>query len=152
MPRNSLRGDADGASIMEGEKMGIFERIFGKKGETAEEWFRAGLGEKDLEKKVEYYTKAIELDPKHVLAWREKASNLYVLRRYEEAVRCYDEVLKLDPKYIYAYGIKGLALYDLRRYEEAIRCFDKVLEINPNQEKAKSMRRLAEEKLRERRL
>ena len=36
---------------------------FEKRERTAEEWYVLGLEEKDLEKQVEYYTKALEIDP-----------------------------------------------------------------------------------------
>ena len=47
--------------------------LFGKKkGKTAEDWFELGLEEKDPKKKIEYYSKCLELDPKDAVAWNNK--------------------------------------------------------------------------------
>jgi hypothetical protein len=44
--------------------MGLFGR---KEGRTAEEWFDLAFEEKDPEKKVEYYTNCLELNPEYHL-------------------------------------------------------------------------------------
>jgi len=49
--------------------MGLFGK---KKGKTAEDWFELGLEEKDPKKKIEYYSKCLELDPKDAVAWNNK--------------------------------------------------------------------------------
>ena len=111
--------------------MGLFgfkKRIEGK---TAEEWFELGLKEKDPKKRIEYYSKCLELDPKNANAWYNKGNALRELGRYEEALRCYDKALEIDLKDASAWNNKGIALHNLGRHEEALRCFDKALEIDP---------------------
>ena len=98
---------------------------------TAEEWFKLGRKEKDPEKKIEYYSKCLELDPKNAVAWFAKGLALHGLGRYEEAIRCYDKALDIDPKGAVAWNSKGFALHELGRYEEAIRCYDRALDIDP---------------------
>ena len=105
--------------------------LFGKKGKSAEEWYNLGIEAKDPEKKVEYYTKALDIDSKDAAGWYIKGIALRKLGRYEEAIRCYDKALDIDPKDAAAWYNKGIALRKLGRYEEAIRCYDTALDINP---------------------
>ena len=91
-------------------------------GKTAEEWFDLAYNEKDPKKKVEYYTKCLEIDPNYAYAWNNKGLALYKLGRYEEAIECYDRALQIDPDNAVAWTGKGVALGMLRRYEEAMKC------------------------------
>ena len=63
------------------------EKIEGK---TANEWFALGYEEKDPEKKVKYYSKCLELDPKHDAAWFNKGNALRKLGKNEEVIGGYD--------------------------------------------------------------
>ncbi|RZB29436.1 MAG: hypothetical protein AEth_01164 [Candidatus Argoarchaeum ethanivorans] len=121
----------------------------GLKGRTARDWFDEGYEAKDPKKKVEYYTKALEIDPKDVIAWYFKGIALRKLGRCEEEIRCYDKALEINPEYVYVWNNKGIALRKLKRYEEAIGCYDKALDIDPKYERAKKNRKIAEVKLRE---
>ena len=107
--------------------------LFGKKKKekTAREWFELGLKEKDWKKKIECFSKCLELDPKDADAWNNKGYALAKLGRYEEAIRCFDKAIEIDPKHAVAWNNKGVTLGELGRYEEAIRCYDKALEIDP---------------------
>ena len=107
--------------------------LYGKKkyGKTADEWFNLGLEAQDLDKKVKYYTKALEIDPHNALAWYNKGYALGQLGRYEAAIHCYDKALEIDPKDALAWTNKGCGLHNLGRHEDAINCFDKALEIDP---------------------
>jgi len=37
------------------------------------------------------------LNPSYELAWNNKGTALYMLKRYKEAIKCFDEVLKNNP-------------------------------------------------------
>jgi tetratricopeptide (TPR) repeat protein len=96
---------------------------------------------------VEYYSKALEINPNDVAVWTIKGLTLCLLKRYEEAIGCCDKALEIDPNDADAWNNKGTALYNLKRYEDAIRCYDKALKIDPDLEDAKTNRKIAEEKL-----
>jgi len=100
-----------------------------KEGKTAEEWFDLGNKEKDPEKKIEYYSKCLELDPKYADAWNNKGFALRESGRYEEALRCFDKAIEIDPEDADAWSHKGVTLHDLGEYEEAIKSLDKFIEI-----------------------
>ena len=102
-------------------------------GKTAKEWFGLALKEEDPEKKIRYYSKCLELDPKNADAWYNRGLALSKSERYEAAIRDYDRALDIDPKHADAWNNKGLALgeFELGRYEEAIGCYDKALDIDP---------------------
>ena len=74
-------------------------RIFKKKidSKTAEEWYRLALIEIDPAKKVEYYTKVLEIDPENFDAWFNKGLALVDLGRYSEAIECFDKALEIEP-------------------------------------------------------
>lgn len=117
-------------------------------GKTAEKWFDLGYEEKDFGKKIEYYSKCLELDPKNAVAWNNKGDALRELGKYEEAIRCYDKLIAINMKDVVPWNKKGVTLGNLGRYVEAIRCFDKALKINFYDKEVKNNRKIAEEKLR----
>lgn len=99
-----------------------------------ENYLRLGLAaqnEENLEKAIDYYNKAIEIDSKYAKAWTNRGLALSDLAKYEEALRSYDKAIEIDPKYARAWSNRGLALSDLAKYEEALRSHDKAIEIDP---------------------
>ena len=55
------------------------------------------------------YTKAIQLDPKFLPAYEQRASDYLNLKQYQQAIRDYGTVLTLDPDNHTAYADRGLA-------------------------------------------
>ena len=90
----------------------------------------------DHVKAIEYFDKAIELNPTYEKAWYNKGFGLGELGRHEEAIECFDKAIKINPNYEKAWNNKGFGLGELGRHEEAIECFDKVVKINSNYEEA----------------
>jgi tetratricopeptide (TPR) repeat protein len=58
------------------------------------------------------YTKAIQLDPKFLPAYEERASDYLNLKQYPQALADYGTVLTLDPENHTAYADRGLAKLD----------------------------------------
>jgi tetratricopeptide (TPR) repeat protein len=87
--------------------------------------------EGDLPGAIEYYDKALTINPKYADALYNKGVALSDLKRHEEAIEYYDKALTINPKYADAWYNKGVALSDLKRYDEEIECYDKALTINP---------------------
>jgi tetratricopeptide (TPR) repeat protein len=104
---------------------------------------------------IEYYERALRIDPNHVNALNNKGVALANQGEYKEAIECYDKALEIDPNYTTAQNNKKLALEKLKNskkrdsedvdaliekgfdlyiggeYEEAIECYDKALSVNP---------------------
>ena len=119
-------------------EFGLFDRVFGK---SAEVWFKKGV---DLYYKQGKFTDAIacfdrviEMDPRHVGAWKDKGICLKEIGRYEEAIQCFERSITLAPNDKLTYYYKGEALEKLGKntgdfslLEEAIKYFDIVLEMD----------------------
>lgn len=91
---------------------------------TASEWFDKAYDERDDELKVEYYTKAIQLDPEYYSAYNNRGIVLDEMGRYSEALRDYDIAIALYPLDADYYVNRGVTYHNLRRYEDAIREYD----------------------------
>ena len=81
---------------------------------------------------IEWYDKALAINPNDVYALYSKGGALHGLGRYQEAIEWYDKALAINPSYEDALGGKGGALHGLGRYQEAIVWYDKALAIDPN--------------------
>lgn len=104
----------------------------------------------------EYYNSAIELKPRSVEAWYNKAMFLQETgvkkqSRYREAFACYDTILKIDGRYSPAYFNKGyIYLEYLQKYDSAAVQFTNAIGIFPNYYQAHFNRGLSYESLNKR--
>ena len=118
-----------------------------------DQWIATALAEEDPERKLKYYTKALELNPEYAPGWGLKGRTLLDLQRYEAAKQCFDRLVAIDPNPISWYE-KGMCCYQLRQYEDAIACFGKTLagcsrSDRELSQEASEYKRLAEEALRQ---
>ncbi|HJD55159.1 MAG TPA: tetratricopeptide repeat protein [Rickettsia endosymbiont of Pyrocoelia pectoralis] len=93
---------------------------------TAEEWVDAAtaLPAGENEKALEYYNKALELEPNNEKALMYKALMLnYILKEPQRALECYDKLLKNGHTYYYDDANTYL---NLNQYKEAIHYYKKV--------------------------
>jgi tetratricopeptide (TPR) repeat protein len=93
---------------------------------------------KNLNESLQYFDKAIEINPQFAEAWYNKAIVLGEVGRYEEAITAYDTAFSINPQieHAEAWCNKGTAFLHLGRYEEAITAYNTALSINPNLENA----------------
>lgn len=96
---------------------------------------------------IQYFDKALEINPRLARAWNNRAGVLGLLGRYEESIKCCDKALELNPKFAEAWHNKGSDMAIVGRYEEAIECYDKTLEIQPKYAEAWFNKGLAFEEL-----
>jgi tetratricopeptide (TPR) repeat protein len=68
----------------------------------AEIWYGKGLIFNKLGKygeALEFFEKALELDPDNAETWYEKGLSLKKLKQYQEALKSFNKALKIDPEY-----------------------------------------------------
>ena len=81
---------------------------------------------------IEYFDKALAIDPHDVDALNYKGVAFNSLGNYSGAIEYYDKALAINPKYENALASKGVALGNLGNHTGAIIYYDKALTIDPN--------------------
>ena len=85
----------------------------------------------DLNRSIEAFTQAAQLNPNYVPLWINRGYVLCELKRYAESIEDQKRALSLDPRAYEAYGNWGVALMRQGKFNEAIPYFDRALSINP---------------------
>jgi tetratricopeptide (TPR) repeat protein len=85
---------------------------------------------------IEYYDKALTIQPNDSYALDNKGLALDNLGNHTGAIEYYDKALTINPKYEAALDNKAAALDDLGNHTGAIEYYDKALTINPKYEAA----------------
>ena len=81
---------------------------------------------------IEYYEKALAINPKYVRALYNKGYDLAASGNHTGAIEYYDKALAIDPQYVDALNNKGVAFGRLGNYTGAIEYFGKALAIRPH--------------------
>src|SRR5262249_35837259 len=81
---------------------------------------------------IDLYRKAVQLDPKYVIARFNLGTALARRRKLNEAIAAYQKVIEIDETFIGAHINLGAILCDaLREHKQAEECFRKALKLNP---------------------
>ena len=96
---------------------------------------------------LEYFDKALEIDPTNVNVLISKGTVFLNQNKYTNSLECFDKALEIDPYYVYALNNKGNVLYNLGKYQEAIEWYDKALKVDPTLIVAKTNKKMALEQL-----
>ena len=99
------------------------------------------LGDQELKageykKALDYFNRAINIEPKNAEGWTRKAAAEIYLRDYSNALESSDEAIRLDRKSADAWFNRGLVLDKRRNFDEALVNYDKVIRFNPRHVKA----------------
>lgn len=94
------------------------------------------LGQAHMEKglydrAISDFNKAIEIDPKHAMAYNNRGNAYNAKGLYDLAISDFDKALEINPRYATAYNNRGYAYNAKGLYDLAISDFNKALEINP---------------------
>ncbi len=92
----------------------------------------AYYGKGDIYRAIEDYSKAIELNPEHALAYNSRGIAYSNLKRYEEAIEDYSKAIELNSEYADAYNNRGNAYYKLEKYSKAKRDYNKAIKLDQN--------------------
>ena len=100
---------------------------------SAEDHYNKGqelINEKKYEEAVNYFEKAVEIDPNYVKAYFKIGWCEDTLKKYEEAIRDCDKAIELDLENDSAYSTRGYARASLGLFEKAFADIGKAMEIN----------------------
>lgn len=98
---------------------------------NAVEYFDLGLKTSMAYKKTNYFTKAIELNPRLAPAYEERGLNYYFQGKYHEVIEDFTNYIRLVPNKADAYKMLGIAYLKINNHEKAIVNFDRTLELEP---------------------
>ncbi|MEE0857629.1 MAG: tetratricopeptide repeat protein [Ruminococcus sp.] len=102
---------------------------------TAWDYFRKGnravFDENDYDKAIEYYGKAIELNPEYAEAYTNRGNAYGLLNEYDKAIDDYSKAIELNPELAEAYNNRGTVYEDLKKYDKAREDYNKAIKLNP---------------------
>ncbi len=84
-----------------------------------------------FEEAIEYYNRALLINPSNKHALVDKAGTLRSLKFYDDALRYCREALRVDPDYHFAWSEQGHVLMEIGQNEQAIASFDRAIAISP---------------------
>jgi tetratricopeptide (TPR) repeat protein len=80
-------------------------------GQDAIEFYNRGVKSTLAYKKIEHFTKAIQLNPKMVEAYEKRAVHYFLQWQLDKAISDYNRVIALKPNDVNAYLMRGLAYF-----------------------------------------
>ncbi len=85
----------------------------------------------DTDSSIADYSKAIELDPRDVIAYNRRGVAYKMKKEYDRAMADHEAALRINSLYFKALHNKGVIYHLMGRYDEAIICYDASLQIYP---------------------
>lgn len=111
-------------------------------GENAVGYFNLGLKSSMAYKKIDYFTKAIELDPRLAPAYEKRGLHYYFQEKYDKVIEDFTRFIRLVPDKADAYRMLGMAYLKIGDYDKAIINFDRAIDLDPEISAAYSYRRM----------
>ena len=108
--------------------------------QDAIDYFNLGLKNSRTRKKIEYFTKALEMDPRLTTAYEKRGMLYYFQGKYEESIQDYETYLDLTRGDAQAYRMLGMCYLKSGIYEPAIASFTRVIEMEPERATAYAYR------------
>lgn len=105
------------------------------KNSLALEYYNKGLDatkENDFEGAINYYKKAVEIDPEFAFAYDNMGICYRKLENYDEAIKAYEKSLKIDPNGLMPLQNIGVVYIYKKEYKNAIKAYERLGEIQPN--------------------
>lgn len=85
------------------------------------------LGQGEVQRAVEFFDKAINLDEDFFPAWNNKGIALLELKKYEQALDCFEQVIRINPLDRMVWYNKGYTLFMLKKYDESVTALENFL-------------------------
>jgi Tfp pilus assembly protein PilF len=84
------------------------------------------------ESALEYYQKALEINPNHAEVYNSMGVLLYGQNKLKEALQCFEKAIEISPQYAQAYTNAGGAMLKLGNAHKALEYNEKALHIAPD--------------------
>ena len=84
----------------------------------------------NYDESIEFLSKAIDLDPEHMLAYMSRGSAFFRTNRIEEAIADFNRAIELNPETARCYHLRGLAKERQGYDAEALADFEKAIELD----------------------
>ena len=107
---------------------------------SAAHYFNLGMKTSFAYKKINYFTKALELNPHFAPAYEERGLNYYFQEKWVKVIHDFTQYIHLVPNKANAYQMLGMGYLKIGNYQHAIVNFDKALELKPEMASALSYR------------
>jgi len=88
----------------------------------------------DSEDALEYFDKALEIDPLDYRALSYKGAVLALIGNNEEAMKCTEKALFLNASWDHAWNNRGVVLYYSHNYNDALDCLDKAIDLDSDKD------------------
>ena len=92
-----------------------------------------------LNRAIDVFTEAIELDPNWAEAWNKRATVFYMVGEFQKSQDDIDKVLELEERHFGALAGQGMVNIQLKNYEKAILSYKKAQEIYPSMQSPEIM-------------
>lgn len=83
--------------------------------QNAMDFYNRGLESSLANKRVKYFSKAIELNPNLAVAYEKRALHYYYQRKYDKAINDYSKLIEFKPLEAAAYKMRGLTYLKKQR-------------------------------------
>ena len=95
--------------------------------------------DQQLNRAIDVFSEAIELDPSWAEAWNKRATVFYMVGEFQKSQDDIDKVLELEERHFGALAGQGMVNIKLKNYDKAKRSYQKAQEIYPAMKSSKVM-------------
>ena len=100
--------------------------------EDATGYFNRAMQSSSANKKIEYFSKALELDPSLAVAYAKRGLLYYYQEKYDNVISDFENYTKLEPNEAEGYRMLAMGYLYKGAYDAAIATFNQALKIAPN--------------------
>jgi len=101
-------------------------------GYDAAYFYKLGINSTLSNMKINYFTRAIELNPAFSAAYEERGMLYYFQEHYNKMIRDFLKVTKLSPDNANGYTMLGVAFLKKKDYDSAVSNLTRAIELKPN--------------------
>jgi Tfp pilus assembly protein PilF len=98
---------------------------------SADEYYDMGYEAKDLDEKIKYYTKALEINPYKAQCYYYRGLAYNAKALFPLAIEDFSKAIMYIPNYPSAYSSRGLSYYEMGQHDAAIADYTKAISLDP---------------------